>query len=255
MYVSGELVTLSNYDQLIDKMSNMDLIMFRGDDIISDTIADLQIQEKIISLNNGLFTVKDPSNGDIINFTHAGLIVKADILPEYNLDPTKLYILESTYSHEISGMNNGPPDYLTNKQYFGVQLRELEQVCRSYIQNDKTKISWVKLKFKPNLNNFSLIFKKYHMRPFMSDNSSLISKMIVTPDLLRSAKSFIDKSPKDKSFISSMMKSSFSCVNLITSVYYDVGLISGNELIMYPMELLKLNRIMDKRRVIYREDN
>ena len=176
-------------------MSNMDIIMFRGDDIISDTIAELQG-------NNNTKIVEGTGN---ICFTHVGLVIKPDLLPDYNLDPSKLYLLESTYSYEIAGMNNGPADCLTNEQFFGVQLRDLEKVCKTYIRNDKTKIGWFKLEKNPNIKDFSSIFKKYHLRPFLAQEMLPIADFKrITPEMLMSTKSIINKM-----WIMMMLKSAF----------------------------------------------
>lgn len=235
MYYSGIPITKENYFTLKDKMMSFDLIMFRGDDIISDTIADMSIKYPGNDISSCV------SKTDEL-YTHAGLIIKPESLPEYGLDINKLYIFESTYSFEISGMNNGPPDSISNKPYFGAQLRDLEDVCKSYIRNEKTKISWFKLINYPQIHDFTAIFKKYHLRPFFVQNEkSLVSPLSMfdfthlTPDILIIAKSMINTT-----LLQNIMKSSFSCVNLITSIYHDIDLISHHQIITYPIELIQL---------------
>lgn len=214
MHANTEVITVSNYHSMKGLLSNLDLIMFRGDDIISDTIAELQKCDM---------------------FTHVGLVIKSDLLPDCHLDPDRLYILESTYSYEISGMDNGPPDYLTNQQHFGVQLRDLELVCNSYIYNAKTKMVWFQLDRIVDTTNFSSIFQRYHMKPFIEQKMSMIDFTRITPEILAMTKLFMTPS-----CLEAVLKDSFSCVNLVTSIYRDLNIISSDVSITYPIELLQL---------------
>lgn len=215
MYKQGKFINLDNYEILKDEINNFDLIMFRGDDIISDKIVELQ-------------------NNDI--FTHAGLIIKSDILPQYSLDPHNIYILESTFSHEIIGIDNGPSDIITNNKFFGVQLREFKHVCRSYLKNDKTKIKWFPLKSCPNVSDFNIIFSKYHMKPFLNEKMLPIDIFgKINQYTMEIAKILITKK-----LLLTILQSSFSCVNLVTSIYLDLGIISDNKNISLPIDLLNL---------------
>lgn len=217
MYKQGEFLTVENYHILKDEMQNLDLLMFRGDDIISDSIADIQNQQQ---------------------FTHAGLVIHSNLLPGYNLKPDHLYVLESTYSYNIEGMDNGPPDSLTGQRFFGVQIRDLETVCKSYLHNDKTKIAWFALESPPIIHDFVSIFRKYHQRPFLSQQIvPIVDFTQITPDVMIMAKSIINATLLD-----TILQSSFSCVNLVISVYTDVGLIDASSPILYPIELLHLTR-------------
>lgn len=199
----------TNYYQHKNNIHDFDLILFRGCDIISNTIATIQG-------NNG--------------FTHVGIIISPKLLPNYSLDSNKLYILESTFSYKIEGMNNGPPDVLTNQQFFGVQLRDLEDVLKSYIINNETKV------YYRNSNiiftgDFEQIFKSYHKKPFTTNN--IIDYRQITPTYLELVKSLITKD-----FIEDWMSNSFTCVNLVLSIYKDVGKIDKEVKIFYPCELL-----------------
>lgn len=259
MYEPAEVITIANYDNLKDKMSNMDLIMFRKDDIVSDLILDLT-NENIITKSNSA-----DLNKQNITFTHVGLIIKSDLLPGYSLDPNKIYILESTYSYGITGMDNGPPDCLNNEQFFGVQLRDLETICKRYILNEKTKMVLVKLKTSPNIKDFTSIFKKYYWRPFLREEISLMFPNInfkqITSETLISFKSYMNKM-----WMPFILQYTFSCVDLVTSIYSDLGIICLTNKITYPMELLTLKSVAKipvqplnngkslHRRVIYMED-
>lgn len=228
MYKQGEFLTVENYHILKNEMKNLDLLMFRGDDIISDIIADIQNEQQ---------------------FTHAGLVIHSNLLPGYNLKPDHLYVLESTYSYNIEGMDNGPPDSITGQRFFGVQIRDLERVCKSYLHNYKTKIAWFALESPislfegsgckpPIINDFVSIFRKYHQRPFLSKQIvPIVDFTQITPDVMMMAKSIINETLLD-----TILQSSFSCVNLVISVYTEVGLIDASSPRLYPIELLHLTR-------------
>lgn len=68
---------MENYHILKEEMESLDLLMFLGDDVISDTIAEIQSQDQNI-------LQKCPVAHQ---FTHAGLIINSKLLPGYNLEP------------------------------------------------------------------------------------------------------------------------------------------------------------------------
>lgn len=214
MFSHAEYVTLENYHILKDEMKSFDILMFRGSDIISDTIAEIQ-----------------KSN----SFTHIGLIINSNVLPEFSLKPDRLYILESTYSYEIPGMNNGPPDFLTGERFFGVQIRDLEDICKSYIHNEKTQIAWYALQNSPSIKNFGSTFKQYHKRPFLNYNILPIDYKNISPELMIMAKSIMTAS-----LLQTVLNSSFSCVGLVISLYSELKILTTpiNKSIIYPMDLL-----------------
>lgn len=215
MFDPGEFVTLDNYDILSKEMRSFDLLMFRGDDIVSNTIAEVQKHDQ---------------------FTHAGLVIHPELLPGYNLNPNRLYVFESTYTYEVPGIETGPPDHIKNRRFFGVHLRDLETVCRSYIRNDKTKIAWYPLRFSINNIDFTSIFTNYHMRPFLDQSIlPMIDFTHITPDLIKIAESIINAP-----LLEAVLRSSFSCVNLVMAVYKDIGLITKSSTILYPIQLLTL---------------
>lgn len=217
MYNQGKYVTVKNYPILKDRMSSFDLLMFRGDDIISDTIAEVQKQQQ---------------------FTHTGLVINSELLPGYDLKPNHLYIFESTYSHEIMGIDNGPPDCITGKNFFGAQLRDLEILCNSYIRNDKTKIAWFELRNKPKVSNFSAIFKRHHQKPFLNQPfASMFNFNQITPEAMAMAKNMMTSA-----LIQVIFQASFTCVHLVLTVYQELGLIASIPSILYPIDILGLGR-------------
>jgi len=127
------------YQDIKDNIRPFDLIGFRGGDIISDLISELE-QDRL----------------DIGTFSHVGMIVTSDILPYYvinnekfYLKPNHLYIFESTFTYYIPGITEGIPDITTGRGKWGVQLRDFEEIIPRYITNQKTKIAWCRLLNNP----------------------------------------------------------------------------------------------------------
>lgn len=217
MYAAGEFITKENYSNLKGDMRSLDLLMFRGDDIISDTIAEIQQQDQ---------------------FTHAGLVINSDLLPELGLKPNHLYVFESTYSHDVPGIQTGPPDCVTGNKFFGVQLRDFEKLCHMYIHNDKTKIAWFPLKFELKIQNFTSLFQRHHQRPFLGKEfEHIVDFTQITADIMLTAKSIVNGP-----FLKAILPVSFTCVNLVLTVYQELGIIpvvpTGS--IIYPIDLLRL---------------
>ena len=108
-----------------------DIIAFSGNDLISCIISRVEYNQ----LGSGIFS-------------HVGIIVTADILPYYKLNdiiihlkPNHPYLFESTFSFNLPCYDPGPPNILTGKGKFGVQLRDLEELIAHYLSNTNTKIA------------------------------------------------------------------------------------------------------------------
>jgi hypothetical protein len=160
-----------SYHSIKDKIQPFDLIAFRGGDVISDLISELE------SRQIGVGT-----------WTHVGMIVTADILPYYIVDnkqvplqPNHLYIFESTFSYQIAGVVDGTPDVVTGSSKFGVQLRDFEVVLNRYITGEKTKAAWCQLINNPFM---SYSFDKQNSER-VSRNSSVIMKDVCMKWILR----------------------------------------------------------------------
>lgn len=121
-----------NYSNIISKIKPLDLIFFRGNNIISDIISDAE-----------RFQSKPPN--DTIVWSHVGIVINTDILPNIkNAKNNTLYIWESTYSGNLATKDNISINTLSNKIYdiesnkpiFGVQIRELDLVIKSYLSSN-----------------------------------------------------------------------------------------------------------------------
>jgi len=124
------------YSKLIEKIAPLDLILFKGGDLVSDTIRFLEKEE----LKNG-------------DFSHCGLIVNSELLPTVpQLIPGKWYVWESTMSATsglMSHFSDNVPNVETGKGKFGVQIRDFEDVIPSYLKTKGTAIAWCQLKDNP----------------------------------------------------------------------------------------------------------
>ena len=135
------------YSEIKDQIKPLDLLLFRGNDFISDTIKEFEW------LLEGC--------GE---FSHAGLVVDNKILPFVSqLKDDHLYVWESTMSGSCDGYNKsgGVPDIEIGKGRFGVQIRDLEDVIISYEETNKsnvnenknTAVAWCQLIKNPFLTN------------------------------------------------------------------------------------------------------
>lgn len=127
------------YSEIRDKMATMDLLLFRGSDAVSKTIAGVE------SLYTG-------SGG----FTHAGIVIRPEDLPmdsDYrrrcimSADPknqirTCVCVLESTASGKFI---DGVPSVTDGGGHLGVQMRNLDQVVQAYDANPVTRLAWLPL--------------------------------------------------------------------------------------------------------------
>lgn len=184
---------LSSYQDIKSSMRPFDLIAFRGGDIVSDLITELENEQCGV--------------GD---FSHVGMVVTAEILPvchiqgkEFNLDPNKIYVFESTFSHNVAGITDGPHDVVTGKGKLGVQLRDLEEVIPRYITSEKTKVAWCRLLNnpfdKPNADRdgireeFTKFFEEYEMTLYEVDFNDLMAAMFPSLRILRNIQDYILK--------------------------------------------------------------
>jgi len=223
------------YREIAVKAMPLDIIFFKGDDIISEIV------EK---------SEKYETNNDFTS--HVGIIVTSEILPKITtkdgkvirLNPGLLYIFESTVAL------NGPKDLETGKNIHGVQLRVLEDVIKNYITDDKIKVSWGKLKNNPldlekvPLNRkpfdeitqtFQELFDKYEGTSYQFNPVDLLAAAFPDFRWLRNTKEYITKffsKSNDWLFCSELVVKIFQSLNIM-----DKNVDSGNIL---PVDLLKM---------------
>jgi hypothetical protein len=124
------------YSFIRDRIKSLDLILFRGSDLVSTTI--LSIESKV-----------DKTDAQ---FSHAGIIIRGEDLapPEAEhskkfdwIKPESIYIFESTMS---GGLSDGVLN-VYGKSFLGVQMRDFDQVVKAYdTSSPKTRLAWLPLK-------------------------------------------------------------------------------------------------------------
>lgn len=108
-------MTTLPYSQLQPKIQPLDLILFQGADFVSQTLLRKEL--------------KTPNN-----FSHVGLVVTSDILPDVKaLIPGRLYVWESTIANSLPGL----------------QIRDLEEVITAYTATPGVKVAWGHLQKNP----------------------------------------------------------------------------------------------------------
>ena len=122
----------SGYDALKSQIKPFDLIFFIGGEKISSTIR--FIQRVSLGVENKLEV-----------WSHVGLVVTRDLLDDKRLEPGKLYLIEST----LSGKFNDGIKNVDGKSFFGVQIRDLDQLVKKYAGKKKRGIAWSRLHNNP----------------------------------------------------------------------------------------------------------
>lgn len=230
---------IASYTDVKDKLRPFDLIAFHGGDCVSELISKLETYKVGVGA-----------------FSHVGMVVTADILPEASFDgktvqlkPNHPYVFESTFSYDIGGMADGSHDIVTGKGAFGVQLRDLEEVIPRYISNEKTKVAWCRLLNNPfdliadesedNLvlrrkvlqEEFTEFFKKYEHRTYEADMESLLAAMFPALRPLRKIRDNIFKGLYKVLHSIGLAKNKVGpagwqfCSELVANVYQNIGVI------------------------------
>ena len=112
----------------------LDLILFKGGDLVSDAIRFLEGRclrhTSRIKLEEG-----------VRSFSHVGLVVTREILDDERLERDKLYVWESTMSGPLSdGVKN-----VNDESFLGVQIRDLDEVVKAYLSDEDAKIAFAPL--------------------------------------------------------------------------------------------------------------
>lgn len=192
------------YSEIQNEFRPFDIILFRGGEPVSDAIA---FVEKLFV-----------GQGD---WTHVGMIITTDIIPIKNGKPGKLYIWESTMSGDLGdGVNNVE----TGDGFFGVQIRDLEQVINKYDNDEDTKIAWCRLINNPILKKETESESDYEvrMKVVKDDILNFYKKHNNTTydyNCLNLASAVYDHVPKCGK------NKKFFCSELVTAIYQILGLI------------------------------
>jgi hypothetical protein len=199
-------------NELKNQMQSFDLICFRGNEFVSDTISKVE---------NRVF-----GNGD---WTHVGIVIKTDILDFKNGKDNKIYVWESTMS---GSLGDGVNSEETNKGKFGVQIRDLEKVIEKYIKDDITKIGWCRLLYNPlnrrkkdtdetynkRLNRIKRRIKRFHIN---NGNATYDFKILT---MAKTIFPFINKNKYLKKIFHT--KDLYFCSELVATIYKLIHIIN-----------------------------
>lgn len=168
-YKRGEL-----YTDIRPQIRPLDMIAFKGNDPVSKLI--LYLENKTTHFND---------------FSHVGVVVNSRILDEPLLDPTKLYILEST----VSGKLGYDVYNIYGKSFLGVQIRCLDDVVTSYDEPNDTAIAWCRLKSNPidNADVKEQMTALYHEINHKYYDFNLYDLFSALYPMLRVYRNFVDK--------------------------------------------------------------
>lgn len=151
------------YADIRNTLESFDLVFFKGGDFYSDIIRFAQGSRKSRFKN-----LKSNS------FSHVGIVIKPEVLPELGLDKNKIYIWESTLTHSVLG--DGIPN-IKGKFHLGVQLRDLDKVIPAYNSSPKSRIAFAPLdkhaRSTLNSENFQSLFQRLDGIVYDSNITSL----------------------------------------------------------------------------------
>jgi hypothetical protein len=190
-----------SYEFIKNNIKPLDIILFKGEEIVSKTIRLLQ------RIKLGINKEK--------NFSHVGMVVDTTIIDKEIypfLQDDKLYIFESTLSGKLSdGIYN-----VESKSFFGTQIRELDQVINQY-----SILGWSRLIDNPIDSNsnfkhdFTELFMKYNGIKYDVNIISLFSALFPFIRCMRnSAEKFFDT------------QGYLFCSELCFKIYQELGLYS-----------------------------
>lgn len=162
-----DLSNIKKWDEVRGHLRPFDLLSFRGSDKVSDTILKLEREHLGVAV-----------------FSHSGMVVTSELLPNHGLIEGKRYVLESTFSYSVPGMPNAP-DVLEKKGAFGVQLRDLDEVLPIYLEDSKALVAWCPLINNPwctedkekLVRTFTEFFKKYYGRCYDMSIEDLLGSL------------------------------------------------------------------------------
>lgn len=182
-----------NIKDILQEIKPFDIIFFKGTDFVSKTIIDIEVFVELHKTDK---------------FSHVGMVLNHDVLPIPQLEKGKWYIWESTCSYSFNGLfDKQPNNIITNTSYFGVQVRELEDVVKCYLQEEGAEVAWGKL-----IHN-----------PWHQDNHKYVRKRLL--------KLFKENDLKTYNYdIFDLLGAAFPCMRSINRLFYEIDV--GNRKIL-----------------------
>lgn len=210
--------------EVSNQMKPFDLLVFKGDDFVSGFIS--------------LLEKRGHNKGEGGNFTHAGMVVTSDILDNPQLQPGKLYILESVISGKLGyGIND-----INGKGFLGVQIRALDELLPAYDLPNDTAIAWCplakNLEITPTIKeHFTQLCNSVYGITWDANCWSLLSALYPR---LRPCRPLIEKLLHTEKWL--------FCSELIAKVYIDFGILPSyvNPKDVIPVDLVYPEEDTDK---------
>jgi len=212
------------WEELKHQISPLDLIFFRGRNVISGAIA--------------YFECRTTGRCD---YTHVGLVINSEICPDITqLEKGKWYIWESVVSQRLD--KGRPPDVVSGKGRSGVQIRDLKDVIQEY----KGDVAWSKLTNNPcdDLNRIirkiRQLYDQHGQRNYDYNCLSLLSSVCPKLRPLRNAFGKITGSSVlgDKSMRGHKITQWMFCSEFVAVIYRGLGLIDVDPRNVIPVDFL-----------------
>lgn len=162
------------YSHMRSQLVPFDLVLFNGGDFVSDFISYME--------KKNLKNPPKKSNLTPGEFSHVGMIVTSDILQHELVKPGKIYILESTLGGKLgSGVKN-----IEGHTFFGVQLRDFDELMPKYDKPNNTSIAVAHLRYNPWVygsaesrasirSRFTEVFDRVNGIPYNANPYSLLA--------------------------------------------------------------------------------
>lgn len=199
------------YSKVRGELQPFDLLLFNGGDFISDFISYVQAKN-LPDKTGGL--VKPGA------FSHVGMVVTSDILDHPLVKPGTVYVFESTMSGKLgNGIDN-----IEGRAFFGVQLRNFDELMPAYDKPNDTSIAFAHLMYNPWIHaspeervrikaRFTDLFDRLNGTPYNANPYSLLAAIF--PCLRKERKKIEDLFGTKKWLF---------CSELVATVYKEFGI-------------------------------
>ena len=155
----------SPFSELLPTLKPFDLVVFSGDDLISNFIRYVELShlegfaqaQNLGAISNrelDTTRLKDYNGIDPKEnlYSHCGIIITSEVLDHPLVKPGKVYIFESTMGGKYGyGINN-----VEGNSFLGVQLRDFEQVFLEYDIANDTSVAVARFDFQLVATTFGL---------------------------------------------------------------------------------------------------
>lgn len=190
-----------SYQNFKSEICSFDLILFAGADVVSHLIKYLEKRRITKALDE---------NYDKYVFSHVGIAIRNDVLPELDDD---VYVWESTMSGRLGeGTKN-----VDGKAFLGVQLRNFTDVLKNYDKSKKTRIAISHLRVPFDMDyartQFQIFFDKKNKTFYDANCYSLLSSLFVC---LRGARSKMERESGTEEWL--------FCSELAALTYKSIGI-------------------------------